>query len=316
MPSGKRLAIPDMAEGINSRELSTTMNPFHQDSGSCRLTIQSLAIGFLILCTTVSVAEEMDTREPSKTPEAAFQRFVDECVSITPGQGAFPVKFTVGQPEPLTHELPSRSAALAYKFKICRYETTQELYLAVTGENPSRWQGPRNSVETVSWNDATRFCRRLTVLLRTKELIRNDEEVRLPTQVEWEYCCRAGTSTRYSFGDTPTNDTDNDILNDHAWSTHNAAGNDPAVGVLKPNKWGLYDVHGYLWEFVSDSAAPTGNQQPDSSLKTICGGSWRDEAALLSCSSHFPIPDHASSDAIGFRCVIATVPSSKISSDR
>ena len=79
-------------------------------------------------------------------------------------------------------------------------------------------------------------------------LIGGDQEIRLPTEAEWEYTARAGSTTTYSFGD------DVKQLGDYAWSTENAAGNDPPVGAKKPNAWGLYDVHGYLWEWCQDHA--------------------------------------------------------------
>src|SRR5206468_970100 len=109
----------------------------------------------------------------------------------------------------------------------------------VMGQNPSRWKGPRNSVEMMSWEDANEFCGKITRKLRKQGLIEKAEVIRLPTESEWEYCCRAGTTTKYSFGDKARKDGDvspkASILNDYGWHTGNAAGNDPAVGVLKPN---------------------------------------------------------------------------------
>ena len=266
-------------------------------------------------------ADEKETARPSKSYEEVLQRFVDECVTITPGKGKFPTEFTYGTAGPSRYELARRKVQMSGDFRISRYEVTQELYQAVSGKNPSRWKGPRNSVETVSWQDAVQFCRQLTALLQKQKLIAEDEVVRLPTSVEWEYCCRAGTETMYSFGQLPGPDSSTEILDQHAWHTGNAAGNDPAVGILKPNKWGLYDVHGYLWEYVSDSSP---DDIPDSDAESseipatrmIRGGSWRDHHSLLSSSAYLLIPDHASSDAIGLRCVISRRASAKNSSGR
>lgn len=255
-----------------------------------------------------------DTRTPSKDQTEILQRFVAECILITPGKNGFPVDFQLGESEPAAHELPKAKSKLMTGFRISKYETTQELYQTVMAQNPSRWQGPRNSVETVSWNDVQRFCQRLTVLLQTNKLIGEHEIVRLPSAIEWEYCCRAGRNSRYSFGaDVSETGNDTEILDKYAWHTGNAAGNDPAVGVLKPNAWGLFDMHGYLWEFVSDSSLPTSQQteKGPSAHRFIRGGSWRDHHTLLSSSSYLMIPDHASSDAIGFRCVIAQSPPAK-----
>lgn len=264
----------------------------------------------LLACCLASITcaadeEKRPTAVPSESPEHMLQRFVDECVKIEPGKKQFPKSFVIGSEKPGPNELKRREVEIGHSFRISKYEMTQELYEVVTGRNPSRWKGPRNSVETISWQDATRFCGALTRVLHMRKLISEDEVVRLPTALEWEYCCRAGTKSSYSFGD----DTGK-VLDEHAWHTGNAAGNDPAVGVLKPNPWGLYDVHGYLWEFVSD--AGDGNK----SARIIRGGSWRDPHSLLSSASYLTLPDHAASDAIGFRCIIASKPEAKKPADQ
>ena len=87
-----------------------------------------------------------------------------------------------------------------------------------------------------------------------------------PAKAEWEYCCRAGTTTKYSFGDEAQKPGDvtpkATLLGEYGWHTGNAAGNDPPVGALKPNPWGLYDMHGYLWEFTADGWNPDYKQAP------------------------------------------------------
>ena len=269
-----------------------------------RLTT-ALVLFCLITPCRAADEEKRPTAVPSRSPEHMLQRFVDECVTIKPGTKNFPASFVMGAATPGANEGPAKKVTISHSFRISRYEMTQELYQVVTGRNPSRWKGPRNSVETVSWQDANRFCSALTRVLQMRDLISKDEIARLPTAVEWEYCCRAGTETRYSFGDEAGK-----TLDEHAWHTGNAAGNDPAVGVLKPNPWGLYDVHGYLWEFVSDETAT------DKSTRIIRGGSWRDPHTLLSSAAYLTLPDHAASDAIGFRCVIASKPEAKKPSDQ
>jgi formylglycine-generating enzyme required for sulfatase activity len=171
----------------------------------------------------------------------------------------------------------------------------------------------------MSWGEAAAFCRQVTKLLRDAKLIADADEIRLPTEAEWEYCCRAGTATAYSFGDSATAAGDEgkraSALDAYAWHTGNAAGNDPPVGALKANPWGLYDMHGYLWEFVGDAwhgayaGAPADGSAWDEKHgdvpRVIRGGSWRDPHPLLTSSTRWPVPDHARSDAIGFRCVKA-----------
>jgi len=266
--------------------------------------------------------QEAATKKPSAA--SLLKLFVEECVLITPGTEPFPKSFQMGGPIDGPLAAPAREVEMKTSFRISRYEVTQELYRAVTGINPSRWKGERNSVEMVSFQDAQQFCARLTLLLRNEKLLTDKELVRLPTEAEWEYCCRAGTSTPFSFGDSATAEGDQEniasILNEYGWHTGNAAGNDPVVGALKPNSWGLYDVHGYLWEYVSDpyTAPASGSDEPTKTLENdspaanapriIRGGSWRDHHSLLTSHSRMVIPAYASSDAIGFRCVIETLP--------
>lgn len=250
----------------------------------------------------------------AKSADAILKRFVDECVPINPGSEKFPSEFQMGRHFEGPLALSKRTVKMSQPFRISRFETTQELYATIMGSNPSRWKGPRNSVESMSYADAEDFCAKLTMRLLAAKLIEATEIVRLPTEAEWEYCCRAGTDTRYSFGDAAALETDKDpidsILNEYAWHTGNAAGNDPAVGVLKPNPWDLFDMHGYLWEYVSDPEASddaTDKKTPATAHAAciIRGGSWRDHASALTSGARRAVSTQDTSDAIGFRCAIA-----------
>lgn len=255
---------------------------------------------------------------------ALLQTFVDEFVTITPGTGKFPRSFEMGSLHS-EQEQPVHRVTLDRSFAIARYEVPQNLYEAVMGNNPSRWKGPRNSAEMMSWRDANEFCTRITRLLRDAKLIAADEVIRLPTEAEWEYCCRAGTTSAYSFGEraTAADDTGHQasLLDPYAWHTGNAAGNDPKVGELMPNPWGLYDMHGYLWEYTADdwhesyADAPTDGSarrsaDDDSRQKVVRGGSWKDPFPHLRCAARRPFDIDARDDAVGFRCVRARVSSS------
>jgi formylglycine-generating enzyme required for sulfatase activity len=224
--------------------------------------------GFLVVLTSsaaiiaFSSAARSDDNKPSEKNTSndkttgLLKTFVDEFVAITPGEGKFPASFQMGSAEGPPNERPQHKVTFNYRFGIAKYEVPQNLYEAVMGNNPSKWKGPRNSVEMMTWTDANEFCKKVTELLRDKALIDETEHIRLPTEAEWEYCCRAGTTTKYSFGDEAQNpdDIENKAtrLDVYGWHTGNAAGNDPPVGALKPNPWGLYDMHGYLWEFTAD----------------------------------------------------------------
>lgn len=240
-----------------------------------------------------------------------LKTFVEEFVTIQPGQGKFPDHLLIPAVDAGT---PAKSTPMQDSFAMGKYEVPQNLYEAVMGVNPSRWKGPRNSVEMMSWQDTNKFCATITSLLRERKLIAADDVIRLPTELEWEYCCRAGTTTAYSFGDELRRAGDpagkNSILDEYAWYTGNAAGNDPPVGALKPNPWGLYDMHGYLWEFTSDAWSDrlqTGRPDTPAMPEAIVlkGGSWKDRAEQLATQSRRMWKPTVGDDAIGFRCVLS-----------
>ncbi|MEZ6058101.1 MAG: formylglycine-generating enzyme family protein [Planctomycetaceae bacterium] len=270
--------------------------------------------------------------EPEKSTDRAtlLQVFHKEFVPINVGTKEFPATFLMGTNDGQPAEAPPHKVTIARPFSIAKYEVPQNLYAAVMGSNPSRWQGPRNSAERMSWIDAIAFCEKVTTLLREQKLIDETQVVRLPTEAEWEYACRAGTTTAYSFGDMAQQPGDignkASLLDPYAWHTGNAAGNDPEVGVLKPNPWGLYDMHGYLSEFTvdrwHDNYAPASNITPPtdgSAWETpklpiaagseipqcvLRGGSWKHNHLDLRSTSRQPLPITSKSDAIGLRCVL------------
>jgi formylglycine-generating enzyme required for sulfatase activity len=202
--------------------------------------------------------------------QAILTRFAKELLPLTPGMGRYP------------------AAANVKPIRFATVEVTQELYQWVMNETPSRWQGPRNSVEMVSYPEAVAFTGKLTQKLRQAKRLAEDEVVRLPTLAEWQYACRAGTTTMYSFGDSA------EQLGEFGWYTQNAAGNDPPVAAKKPNPWGLHDLHGYLWEWCE---GPEGKP-------VIAGGSWTSSAAECASTSFKAIPPTTRQADIGFRVVV------------
>ncbi|MCA9177327.1 MAG: formylglycine-generating enzyme family protein [Planctomycetales bacterium] len=252
-----------------------------------------------------------------------LKRFRDEFVVLAPGKDKFPGSFQMGDDQGPAEQRPAHRVSFGYSFAIAKYEVPQNLWEAVMGSNPSRWKGPRNSVEMLTYEEAADFCRRCTKLMRSQKLIDEHEEIRLPSEAEWEYAARAGTNTVYSFGDRVAD------LDAYAWHTGNAAGNDPPVGALKPNPWGLYDMHGYLWEWCLDSGtddyqdAPadgSARQEANAKTRVIRGGSWKDPAASMSSRARAGefrhaggtlkfrggVPADTKDDAIGLRCVLAS----------
>jgi gluconolactonase len=221
-------------------------------------------LAWLLLAVTVAA-------EPSKEDLALLQTFRDEFVLLTPGTDKFPASSDLKEP-----------------FAVARFEVPQNLWQAVHGKNPSEWQGERNSVERLSFAEAQDFCAKVTERLRAARLITGEQVVRLPTSTEWEYAAAAGTKTKYSFGDDPA------VLKEYAWFHGNAKGYDPVVGAKKANPWGLYDVHGYLWEWCTTADGPV-----------IRGGSWTDEAENLATAVVKRVPPETRNAALGLRCVLS-----------
>ena len=148
-----------------------------------------------------------------------------------------------------TDESPPHEVTLSNSFYGGIYPVTQEQYQAVMGNNPSQFQekgrgGPNHPVERVTWEDALKFCRKLSDHPDEKKAGR---VYRLPTEAEWEYACRAGSKKAYCFGD------EHGLLGQYAWFGQSPEeGGTQEVGKLKPNGWGLYDVHGNVWEWCQD----------------------------------------------------------------
>jgi formylglycine-generating enzyme required for sulfatase activity len=156
-------------------------------------------------------------------------------------------------------------------------EVTQGQYEKVMGTNPSHFQkrvirksdSSMYPVELVSWEDAVEFCKKLSDLPAEKNAGR---VYRLPTEAEWEYACRAGSKTAYSFGESARS------LGDYAWFSENSSFQTHPVGEKKANAWGLYDMHGNVWEWCSDwygeygKGAVSDPSGPQEGAERVCRG--------------------------------------------
>src|SRR5438128_2352756 len=125
---------------------------------------------YLLSCLLVAPLLLISAQEKAKPPyrdkDAALKLFAEEFVSITPGQGKFPAAFKMGTTDGPKVEQPAHEVKIAKPFAMAKYEVTQELYTAVMGKNPAKWQGPRNSVEMVSHAEAVEFCKKATAEMR------------------------------------------------------------------------------------------------------------------------------------------------------
>lgn len=186
-------------------------------------------------------------------------------------------------------------------FKMGKYPITQKQYLAVMGKNPSNFQGDENlPVEKVSWDDAVAFCKKLSEM--------TGQKVKLPSESQWEYACRAGSTGKYCFGD------DVSKLENYAWYSENSGSKTHPVGEKLANSWGLHDMHGNVWEWCGDvwhenyNGAPTDGsawlKDGSQNIHALRGGSWFDED--IGCRSSVRYWDDADLryDNIGFRVVV------------
>ena len=208
-------------------------------------------------------------------------------------------------PQASSNEKPVHPVRISKAFYLGTTEVTQGQWKAIMGadNNPSDFKGDDLPVETVSWNDAQAFIRKLNA----KE---GGEKYRLPTEAEWEYAARAGTETAYSFGD------DESQLGEYAWYHANSGGKTHPVGELKANDWGLHDMHGNVWEWVQDwygnyAAATADTPAVDSggpaagAYRVFRGGCW--DRLARSCRSSLRVSDDPGNRYrdVGFRVLRA-----------
>jgi len=220
--------------------------------------------------------------------------------------------------------LPQHEVELSRPFYVGQYPVTQAEYVNVTGKANPSWfskngggktkvlgmDTSRFPVEEVSWDDAVAFCEALN---------RQDADRRpgwayaLPTEAEWEYACRAGTTTIYFFGDDST------VIGGYAWYWVNSESRTHEVGSKKPNPWGLHDMNGNVWQWCADRYGPYKAETvkdpagPDAgSLRVLRGGAWFGPPADCTPTHRFVIEDPNSpyryKGLAGFRVVLRSAP--------
>jgi formylglycine-generating enzyme required for sulfatase activity len=249
------------------------------------------------------------------------KRFYRVLLQAPPSNMVFvaPSTFKMGSPaseeDRSPFEGPQATVTLTRGFWIGKYEVTQGEYLSVMGENPSDFPGDLSRpVSSVTWLDATNYCWRLTQRELAAGRISAGSQFRLPTEAEWECAARAGTSTRFSYGD----DVGYASLTNYAWLLLN--NNDlsvHAVGQKLPNPWGLYDMAGNVWEWCQDwygeqlggvQTDPTGPGPNSQAEKVMRGGAYDyPNSSCRSASRLFRTTILPDSD-LGFRVVLTTLP--------
>jgi formylglycine-generating enzyme required for sulfatase activity len=206
-------------------------------------------------------------------------------------------------------EGPQMAVTISHGFWMGQYPVVQGEYQEVIGTNPSRFTGDTNRpVEQVTWLEAVEYCGKITARQRAAGLIPADCVYRLPTEAEWEYACRAWTSTRFSHGDDPGY-TD---LTSYAWDWANSYGTTQPVGQLLPNPWGLYDMHGNVSQWCQDwyGEYPGGMtldpQGPAiGANRVVRGGAWDYLPQCCRSAARLSSAPEAASYDVGFRVVLA-----------
>jgi formylglycine-generating enzyme required for sulfatase activity len=237
-------------------------------------------------------------------PVEITNRFGMKLVLIPAGE------FMMGSPgsddDAFHDEKPQRRVKITKPFYLGVTEVTQEQYEQVMGENPSEFKDdPQCPVEKVSWEDAEKFCERLSE--------KEGKTYQLPTEAQWEYACRSGSTTKWCFGDSESQ------LDDYAWYDDNSGNTTHPVGQKKPNAWGLYDMHGNVWEWCanwwdddyseSSSTDPTG---PSSgSVRVGRGGGWYDAAWYCRSAYRYGGPPGIGVDHLGFRVSLVPADANK-----
>jgi len=201
------------------------------------------------------------------------------------------------------NERPAHQVRITNPFYLGKYPLTNRQLVNILGEVPnSKFIIDDKPVSKISWNDAQGIIDRLNE-------IENTDKYRLPTEAEWEYACRAGTTTRFYYG------ADNELLMEYGWCRDDGVRGPQPVGQKKPNNWGFHDMHGNVWEWVQDIYLPDYNNTPTdgsanlssppdaTEMRVLRGGSWQTSSyGCRSSSRFFNPPDvHRRSSRVGFR---------------
>jgi formylglycine-generating enzyme required for sulfatase activity len=234
-----------------------------------------------------------------------------------------PGTFTMGGSESdyerRVNEQPAHEVVLTQPFYLSTHLVTQAEYQAVLKHNPSRFHigdggGPTHPVESVSWNDATEFCRLLSEMPDERRARR---KYRLPTEAEWEYACRGGTATSFSHGESlaaAQANFDASRGDNPAAITRTTPGTTP-VGTFPANMYGIFDMHGNVWEWCADwydeaAYKETALRDPvgpsTGKFRVLRGGSWKNGADRCRAAYRNALAPHQRDSATGFRVVMYT----------
>lgn len=232
-----------------------------------------------------------------------------EMLPVEPG--TFNIGTDMKDPLRDANDIKAFTVTIPYTFWMAKFETQQKIYEEVMWMNPSLFKSSDGSlpVERLTWQNAMEFCKKLTQKEKTANRIPDGYAYRLPTEAEWEYCCRAGTELPYYFGQNK-----NELAN-YAWFTANSSMTTHRPGEKKPNGWGFYDMLGNVAEWCLDSfggypiTPPMINLVKTRQKQTLFiarGGAWDKDMNEARCAARFIAPNGLfKRNDIGFRIVLA-----------
>lgn len=245
-------------------------------------------------CSSTEISSRIHKKREQRTHSTKIDtsKIVFEPVMIFIPAGEFDMGSNKNDDEKPIHKVRIDS------FYIGRYEITQEEWKAVMKNNPSKFKGKNLPVDQVSWNDAQEYLNKLSQI--------TGKRYRLPTEAEWEYACRAGSKTEYCFGNNKSE------LLKYAWYDKNAGNQTHQVGMKKPNAWGLYDMHGNVFEWCQDwysfsyhnDSLAANHQNPFfNGDRVVRGGSWVYNAEVVRSASRLSYDPDSRYCSVGFRCI-------------
>ena len=262
-------------------------------------SLTSVSRRVILICTLLLVFMVVGVSSAANVGDVVSNSIGMKLVWIPPGE------FMMGSDNGAPNEKPVHRVKISKGFWVGQTEVTQAQYRAITDKVPGKWKGDNLPANHVNWDEAMEFCRKLS----QKEGL----TYTLPTEAQWEYACRAGTKTAFSFGDSESK------LKDYAWYgkslsfPDNLEGKTDSVGQKKPNAFGLYDTHGNVTEWCSDwydgdyyknspEVDPTGPDSGD--FRVIRGGSWVGHARSCQSSFRGRLQPDWRLNSVGFRVVL------------
>ncbi|MEI6369262.1 MAG: SUMF1/EgtB/PvdO family nonheme iron enzyme [Nostocales cyanobacterium ELA608] len=298
-----------------SQELTTVLETMLQDIPTRRYDSAAEVLAALANQKTIVIPTPINPPKPRANinvninAQSSFTEDLGKGIKLEmiaiPG-GTFWMGSPANEAERDSDEGPQHQVTVP-NFFMGKYPLTQAQYQAIIGHNPYYFKGNNRPVENVSWDDAVLFCQKLSQ--------RTGKNYRLPSEAEWEYACRAGTKTPFSFGDNITTD----LVNYDGTYPYKSAPKGKYreqttdVGTFPPNAFGLYDMHGNVWEWCEDDwhenyiDAPTDgsawNSQSGSNTKLLRGGSWRSSAGYCRSARRLRFWPGFRNHVCGFRVV-------------